>query len=110
MNAPDIMCTDPIRDFGEANDKFAIFVNSCLFRFIFSDWGDLDKDYFDEGELSDWELNDQVVDSGKGRIHAVYDIPEWTGVEAPEGSGRNTIWIMAYAIGNEITVLFPSDY
>lgn len=67
------------------------------------DWGDTGRDA-DDGEASDWELNDRALLDG-GRIFSVYELPEdagrvWIITEAKDDDGRR----------RSTCIMTPSEY
>ncbi len=99
----DINGTQTIINEGEQNEQFRTFINSSVLRLLCCDWGDLT-----EAEAG---LNNEVVDTEQGYIHAVYNIPDWCDVDTPEECD-NSIWMFVngYEIGEGVLLMYPSEY
>lgn len=78
------------------SSAFFRFVNGCIGRHKYRDWGDCDQ--------LDRECNDDALTTG-ARIVSTYRFPE--NVKVP---GESRVWIITEANRAYTTVLFPSDY
>lgn len=84
-----IYMTAGISESMEQSQAFADFVARSLKRYIFGDWGELEKD--------DANLNDEAVESGD-RILAAYK------------QGNVKIWIITESDRSCTTILYPEEY
>ncbi len=91
-----IAMTSRVATIKKRNALFSTFVEKCLHRHNYKDWGDANH--------HDKECNDLAVTTGS-RIISVYKAPFYIA-----HSDENSIWIITEADRSVTTILFPSDY
>lgn len=72
-------------------------VDRCLAAYIRGDWG----------VSSEPQVNDEALESGRGRILAAYPIDP---ARPSAGYGDNTIWVITEADRSVTTLLLPQEY